>query len=196
MLEQNKSASLKEEVVRKDKLVRSLRKNKISSDAEILRLNQIVKSQDVKISKLSSSENMKADLIKSLKRQHEETVVAASDREMCSPTVQELLKRISDCEGEKTRMQSRHSAVKAKLDSALGQLDFLKAEIDRLSPYEAKCEDIRLSNQRKDAALKSYKEVVEKTSDALERMRKEYEKFRNESTSETKYKYYYHLIES
>ena len=85
-----------------------------------------------------------------------------------------------------TRTQTRLEATKAKLMNAEGLVDSLKAEIDRLAPFEAKYEEARLSNQRKDFTLKSHKEIVDKTSDALERMRSEYGKYREESTSDRK----------
>ena len=185
-LEHSRSTGLKEECKRKDNLIRSLRANKVSIEAELDSKNRMIKSQEVAISKLTSSETTKTELIKALKRKHEEAVVAASDKEMLSPSVKELLQKLSESEGKLARTQARLEATKAKLNTATGLVDTLKAEIDRLTPFEAKYEDARLSIQRKDLTLKSYKEVVDKTTEALKKIRNEYDKYREESTSDRK----------
>ena len=185
-LEQSRSTSSKEECKRKDILIRSLRANKVSMETELHRQSQLIKTQEVNISRLASSESTKAELIKALKRKHEEAVVAASDKEMLSPSLKEVLQKLHEYEGKMTRLQARLDATKAKLSSAAGDVETLKAEAERLAPFEAKYEDVRLSNQRKDLTLKSYKEIVEKTSYALDKMRNEYEKYREETTSDRK----------
>jgi chromosome segregation ATPase len=181
-------SSLKDDALRKDELICIYKAKKAELEAEIQRLDQLVRSLESKVSNLSKTETVKSSLLKDLKRKYEDVVVQASEAEMHSLSTQELLKRVSSLESEKTRLHNRFAATKSKLDTALSQVELLQTESSRIPALEDKVAQLQAFLQRKDSTMKSYKEIADKTSVSMEAMKKEYEGLQAESTVEKRYR--------
>lgn len=127
----------------------------------------------------------KAALIVHLKRKYEGAVEEIEEKSDLVPAAAELHRRAEAV--EKKRLQEVCKGLRLKLGHAVEDATRLQAEVDRLSAYESRLEQLVASNQRKELTSKSYKDVADRASIALADLKKEFEIQQSEFSKEKKY---------
>jgi len=175
---QAQMASMRDDNVRKAKLLTSMKAAKATDSNAVEQWRNEVAELEEKVKRMQRSIASKDAMIRELKGRIEEDVAeaaAAGEMHTATMTANELRQRLRVSDLERARARSRVGAMRDKISELEAEVSLLREEAERLRRSSDRAEAMRAAINRKDALYKSQKSTLDKIKGELETVRSDAE---------------------